>query len=519
MKLTFKPLQAAFFVAFSVPSLLLSGAAMADPATDARIQALEQQVQMLMAKLGQMPAQDANPAPAMTPATRERANKFFDAIKSVEFYGNLDVSVDSSTKGLKNSYNDIGGARVVSPVGQNGWQPDVSTNLSYVGVRGTHALNDHSALVYQLETQLDISATAGSANSTSAQDTTVKGALTSRNSYVGITDADWGALKIGKTDAPYKNSTARMNPFSGMLGDYSVIMANTGGDNRVEFATRLDHAIWYESPKMDGWSVNILIAPGQNRGFDNSIQASGESSCAGGNIPGSGGGPIACVDGSYGNAYSASVTFDSGPLYITGAYEFHSKVNRTGDVGGTPQAVASPIGLDPNDVGNEYAYKAGIQYMLPSKTTVSAIYEVMRRKVPAYLVEQNERSRNGYWLALTQDLTPNDSLSFGWAHAGASPGDPGTHNTSAADGIGNANPDNKANMYTLAYKHKVDKQTTWYADYAVTANHALAHYDLGAGGRGVTTDCHDGITIAAGGATCYAGGRLQGVSAGLNYKF
>ena len=27
---------------------------------------------------------------------------------------------------------------------------------------------------------------------------------------------------------------------------------------------------------------------------------------------------------------------------------------------------------------------------------------------------------------------------------------------------------------------------------ALTLNHGNAHYDLGAGGRGVTTDCHDG---------------------------
>jgi len=25
-------------------------------------------------------------------------------------------------------------------------------------------------------------------------------------------------------------------------------MGNTGGDNRVEFGTRLDHSVWYESP-------------------------------------------------------------------------------------------------------------------------------------------------------------------------------------------------------------------------------------------------------------------------------
>ena len=533
LQLTTKNLVLA--VSGAIPLLLAASPAWADDGTDARIHALEQQVQLLTTQLNRLAQQ---PAPATEKAaappassggdahasvaagdSTDRATRFFDAIKHVEFYGNLDLSLDSSTKGLNNSYDDVGGARIVAPVGRNGWQADMSTNLSYVGVRGSHALNEHTALVYQLETQLDISATAGSANSTSAQDSTVKGALTSRNSYIGIADADWGAVKLGKTDAPYKTSTARMNPFTGMWGDYAVIMGNTGGDNRVEFGTRLDHAIWYESPRFDGWSANVLWSPGQNRGYDNAIQASGESSCTGGNVPGSGGLPVACLDGSYGTAFSTSVAYESGPLYVTAAYEFHAKVNRTSDVVGTAQALADPSGMDPNDVGDEYAYKAGLQYAFPTKTTVSAIYEVLRRKIPAYLIEQNERSRNGYWLALTQDLSPKDSLSFGWAHAFAAPGDPGQHNTSPADGVGTAGADNAANMYTVAYKHKLDKQTTWYVDYAVTANHTYAHYDLGAGGRGVTTDCHDGTSIADGAPECYAGGRLQGVSAGLDYKF
>ena len=42
---------------------------------------------------------------------------------------------------------------------------------------------------------------------------------------------------------PYKTSTDRLNPFSGQLGNYTVIMGNTGGDNRIEFGTRLDHVI------------------------------------------------------------------------------------------------------------------------------------------------------------------------------------------------------------------------------------------------------------------------------------
>jgi hypothetical protein len=47
-----------------------------------------------------------------------------------------------------------------------------------------------------------------------------------------------------------------------MIGDYAVIMGNTGGDNRVEFATRLDHAIWYTSSNFKGVEANVLFAPG-----------------------------------------------------------------------------------------------------------------------------------------------------------------------------------------------------------------------------------------------------------------
>jgi hypothetical protein len=67
---------------------------------------------------------------------------------------------------------------------------------------------------------------------------------------------------------------------------------------------------------------------------------------------------------------------------------------------------------------------------------------------------------------------------------------------------------------------------SFYADYAETLNHFAAHYDLGAGGRGVTTDCHDasnpdtsGFDPNGGAPHCYAGGHLQGVSLGMKYVF
>jgi predicted porin len=514
MKFSVKRLHAAIIVALSASAVAYAPAALAQDAdnTKQEIEALKQQVGELMKKIDQLSSkQEATSAKQedLEKKASSVSSSVMNFIKSTQFYGNLDLSIDDTTKGLQSSYAQGG-----SPVGKVGWMPAISTNLSYIGLRGNHALGDNLNVVFQLETQLDIAATAGTSNTNSNNDTTVKGALTSRNSFLGLAGPNWGALKIGKTDAPYKNSTARMNPFSGMLGDYSVVMGNSGGDNRVEFGTRLDHAIWYESPNMGGFTVNVLASPGQNRSDDNSLIASGESSCAGGNAPGSGALPPSCNDGSFGSAYSASVSFTQGPLYVTAAYELHQDVNRTSDL----------ANLDPRDVGDETAAKVGVQYVFPTQTTVSAIYERMKRKISADLEFQNERSRSGYWLALTQALSAKDELSFGWAHANATPGDPGQHNTPGGD-----NPDNAANMYTLAYKHKLDAQTTWYADVAMTDNHSAAHYDLGAGGRAVTTDCHDASQLAAFDATtgavtgngphCFAGGKLKGVSLGVNYKF
>src|SRR5689334_16669093 len=160
-----------------------------------------------------------------------RLKSLLEVLGEIDFYGSLDLSVDYATKGLASSYTLPDGT-VVSPRGHMGWQPDISTNLSYFGLRGKRSLGSSKDLsfVYQFETQIDVSATSGTGNSNSAQDSTVKGALTSRNSYIGIASSKWGAFKVGKTDAPYKNSTAKLNPFSGTLGDYSAIMGNTGGD-------------------------------------------------------------------------------------------------------------------------------------------------------------------------------------------------------------------------------------------------------------------------------------------------
>lgn len=447
-------------------------------------------------------------------------------------YGNLDVSFDDTSKDVRSL--NLNGA--TPPVGNFGWLPAVSTNLSYIGVRGFQRIPSiQSNFVYQLELGFDIAATPGIRETNSNITNTVTGAAFNRNTYIGFAAPEWGAIKIGKTDAPYKNSTAAFNPFVGQIGDYSVIMGNTGGDNRVEFHTRLDHAIWYESPSISGFQLNALYAPGQNRSSTSDNIAAGESDCAGGNAPQSGGNlPVACNDGAFSDAISANLSYTHGPFYATVAYERHEKVNRQSDITaiyGASSLATLPAGNPQNlfneDVAAEDAFKVGALYHFPTRTTVGGIFEMMHRYVTPDLQFQNERTRNGTWFFVSQELTDIDSVHVGWAHAFKGNGDPGQHNSATlltSDGAGGAYApnDNAADMVTASYKRKLSPNLTWYLAAAATFNGPSAHYDLGAGGRSVTTDCHDAFAADGGYQGmphCYTGTTIVGVSTGAQWRF
>jgi predicted porin len=490
------------------------------------------------------------------------------------FYGVLDVSFDDTTKGMggmtASHWGLVGapgsgyvntdaanGGLKAGPVGRVGWMPAFSTNKSGLGYRGDHLIADTDVkFIYQIEASMGITAAPGVSTSYTAQGANVSGTLGTGNTFIGLAKGGWGSIKFGTTYAPYKNATDRLNPFSGMLGDYAVVMGNTGGDNRVEFGTRLEHSVWYESPKWSGFSFDLLYSPGQNRTYDNVVQSAGSSNCNGGNIPGSGNLPLNCDDGGFNNAFSAALKYETKKFYATAAYELHQGVNRNSDgigannpiygyyagLGGAAPAASNlyidnatqvavlngaapgaimtiPLGAYTTDIANEWALKIGAQYKFDFGLTVSGILERMRREVPAYLQFQNERSRDGSWLALTQTITPKDEVSIGWAHAGSTPGDPGgQHNYDPTRGA------DTADMYTVAYKRKLDKSLYWYVDAATTINHGNAHYDLGAGGRGLTTDCHDGtnntyVDYTGAGPTTWGGCHEMGISTGLHYSF
>jgi len=551
-------------------------------ADDAQTQALkdqmrimQEQMQEMQKKLDALSKQQAAPPAAVAPPQGPTVAKEKPEVKeplfekfASGFYGTLDVSLDDTTKGINGlvayHYAPVGAnpygpyqidptntSPKGGPVGRVGYMPALSTNKSVLGYRGSYKIASSNVdFIFQIEAQPAITAAPGLNTSQYQQSNVTKAGIGYGDTFVGFSGKDWGKIKFGTTYSPYKKSTDRMNPFSGMLGDYSVIMGNSGGDNRVEFGTRLDHSIWYESPKFGNlFSFDLLLSPGQNRTYNNVVQSSGSPDCNGGNMPGSGNLLLNCDDGGFDDAFSVDVKLERGPFYATAAWEIHKRVNRNSDgigsnhpVYGYLQSINSPAldfatydfvvaefpgvaatnGYTPpylTDIGDETAFKAGVQYTFPFGLAVSGIYEYMKREIPAVLQFQNERQRNGIWVALSQDFFAKDNVSVGWGHAGATPGDPG--------GQHNYNPssrNNTADMYTIAWKHRFDKHIYWYLDAADTINKGNAHYDIGAGGRGLTTDCHDGtntqvIDYSSAGNTTWGGCHEVGFSTGVNYKF
>lgn len=466
------------------------------------------------------------------------ALEFTVAGTKIQVYGHADLSYDYVDNGITPA---IEAAVVPSfpppndPLrGNNGWLSQVSSNLSFFGVRGSHKINDFLTGIFQFETEVSFSPIPGATS-----DNNCKSCLGGRDSYVGV-QGHWGAFKIGKGEAPYKKAIVPLDPFYNTLGDHRSIMGNSGGDNRDEFETRLPHAIWYESPVSHGLAASIEFSPGQNRSTDNGAYARGEPTCSGGNgvfvISFQNRANLAeavtnpdinpCNDGAWGNVLSTAATYKGHGFYGFAAYEHHSAVNRL---------------IDAVGVADEAAWRFGASYTFESTgTTGSFVYEGLKRYAantisavdgqPVKFAALDERTRPlATMVVLSQKLGKKDVLSADWIHAGKTPGDPGqcvsfdannactgfaslTGNPGTAASLVN-DVNNSSNMYALGLRHTLSRNMSTYFVYARQANHADSHYDLGAVGHGVVVDKRDFT------GTGIPGTRLQGVSGGMTFDF
>ena len=443
--------------------------------------------------------------------------------------GPLGPLIDNTTVTLYGSI-DVSGDVFNPSVFDQGTKLGIASNISSFGVRVRHNLAPYGwggwAVVAQLESQVDI-----------ASAPTERASFGTRDSFLGL-EGPWGAIKAGKSDTPYKKATSSMDPFSRTLGDYNSIMGNTGGDNRAEFDWRMNHAVWYESPIFSGFQLSALFSPGQNYAQDNSDYAFGDAfQCngastrgSGSNFPNTGGaipgniGGNGCTDGSYGNAYSAAMTYKNGPFSAIAAFELHEQVNRRGDDGTQPQLFAPVFLADGSQIStgvhNEWAAKVGGGYHFNDglgDLALNAYYEWIRREVLPFEQPFNERSRDGVFASATQRIG-QWAISGSYAHAFKSPGNPAMLSVNdpvlAPLATVQANLfDNSASQYAVGARYYFNDWASWYIVGSTITQGPGAHYCLGASGHGYQVCSRDAQNDTIGGAT------LKAATTGMTFNF
>lgn len=188
-------------------------------------------------------------------------------------YGEIDASIDY----LPEDNAKISDKDVV----------EVSSNSSFVGLKGEEKLSERLNAVYAIEWGL-------SADGDSTDWTT-------RNRFVGLKDAQLGTLKVGAHDTPLKQLSSPVDSFNNYVANKADVTGIMTGE------TRVSNAVIYESPAIKlptgALKVNALLASGEDSGI---AKGNGSSKTAGRGL---------------GDAWSASVVYDS-PLVVAGiAYD------------------------------------------------------------------------------------------------------------------------------------------------------------------------------------------------------
>ncbi|WP_130804667.1 porin [Acinetobacter ihumii] len=178
-------------------------------------------------------------------------------------YGEIDASLDYLPENnVTKSDRDV-------------WE--VSSNSSYLGIKGEEKLSERLSAVYLAEWAFNAD---GDGTDWSQ-----------RNRFVGLKDNVWGTIKLGKHDTPVKQLSSVVDTFNNYVANKADITGIFTGENRV------DNVLLYESPAINLANGNIKI---------NALFATGEGS----GIKASSGG-VKTAGRGLGDAWSASAVYDN----------------------------------------------------------------------------------------------------------------------------------------------------------------------------------------------------------------
>ncbi len=146
----------------------------------------------------------------------------------LEIYGRASFSVDKLDDGDKYS------------------RMNLSSNASRLGFRGSTKIGELTG-IWQIEQEIQINL------SNSKDDTNNR--LASRDTFAGL-QGDFGTVRVGKFDTPFKAAREPFNLFGDQLGD----MRNLTRVGDAKFDERLNNMLEYQTPVMSGFQAKLAYS-------------------------------------------------------------------------------------------------------------------------------------------------------------------------------------------------------------------------------------------------------------------
>lgn len=336
------------------------------------------------------------------------------AFAAATVYGNAHMSVNS-VSGVGANTNSAAAATAAGTDGQS--MTAVTSNSSFIGVKGSEDLGAGLKAVYQFELGFNLDGEAGGINNgtttTLANQNAAASGLggASRNSMVGL-GGSFGTVMLGRWDSPIKMVGRKYDLFGDQVGNNRVVLGGQGLTHAVD--GRHNNVIAYVSPTFSGVNATLAYVPGANAG-----DSAGNEYLNG--------------QAKKTDAFSANV------MYTAGAF----------DAGLGYINIANVLGTNTDKSMNAYRLGAGYTF---GAARVNGIYQLAD-----YSVNNDVKSLGAYGIGASYKVTAAGTVKGQYMLA---------ENKSNTEG--------GANSITVGYDHAMSKNTTVYALYAAVQNNGTA---------------------------------------------
>lgn len=335
----------------------------------------------------------------------------FAATSNVDIYGVLNMSVE----------------RIDSGVALADKSTSVNNNSSRIGFKGTEDLGGGLAAIWQIEASANMDGTSTQFGTT-------------RNTFIGL-KGGFGSLLVGKIDTPMKGLGRAVDNFGDGIADSRNILG-TGKDGKNVWDARTNNTVAYVTPDFSGLSATLAYVT--DTGATTTTTPSATNPCLTG------------LDCNKGDAWSAAVNYNNGPLLLGAGYEKH---NAQG-------GAAAPAGPGNDYSAHIWRVVAGYSF---AGAKIGGLYEKASGDTASAINGADRKA----WGLFANYAIGAVTLKANYLKADE-------------QGSGAAAVNTGAKQYTLGADYALSKRTTAYAFYAKVKNDgtttAGGAYGLGAAG-------------------------------------